>query len=222
MRSSIAYIVNLKAVKETLEYLKKHGTYEPVHIMANELYTLADDRHLFDMSDGHTTRLPDDLDLSSYTYNPRETCMIDMYKISESHVLMNSSGDLDKDTIRQVLTFADVFDCYALTKASASWAIEHGIDLASNHGHVVPRHRVFHVLAEMFAEGEYFGTVADKRAYLSSLHAPSIVAEWDNDAVESVFISTLASDLAWLNDAIMADVQVLISAEDVVNYYEED
>lgn len=220
MRSSIAYIVNLKAIKETLEYLKKHGTYEPVRIMANELYIIADDSHLFDMSDEHNTRLPDDFDLSRY--NPRDTCMIDVYKISESHFLMNSSGDLDKDTIRQVLTFADVFDCYALTKASASWAIEHGIDLASNHGHVVPRHRVFHVLAEMFAEGKYFGTVADKRAYLSSLHAPSIVDEWDNDDVESVFISTLASDLAWLNDAIMADVQVLISAKDVVNYYEED
>jgi hypothetical protein len=220
MRSSIAYIVNINAIKDTLAYLKTHGIYEPVRLMANELYTIADDRHLFDMSDEHNTRLPNDFDLSRY--NPRATCMVDTYKISESHVLMNSSGDLDKDTIRQVLTFADVFDCYAMTKSSASWAIEHGLDLASNHGHVVPRYRVFHVLAEMFAEGEYFGTVADKRAYLSSLHAPSIVDEWDDDAVESVFISTLASDLAWLNEAIMADVQVLISAEDVVNYYEED
>lgn len=220
MRSSIAFIINIKNIENTLKYLMAHGIYEPVRIMANELYTHADDNHLFDMSDEQKARLPDDFDLSRY--NPRDTRMVDVYKISESHLLMNSSGDLDKDTIRQVLTFADVFDCYALTKSAASWAIEHGIDLASNHGHVVPRHRVFRVLAEMFARGEFFGTVADRRAYLSSLHAPSIVDEWDNDAVESVFISTLASDLAWLNDAIMADVQVLISAEDVVNYYEED
>lgn len=220
MRSSIAFIVNIKNVENTLKYLMVHGIYEPVRIMARELYDCANDNHLFDMSDEHNTRLPDDFDFS--VYNPRNTCMVDVYKISESHFLMNSSGDLDKDTIRQVLTFADVFDCYAMTKAAASWAIENGIDLASNHGHVVPRHHVFHVLAQMFAEGEYFGTVANKRAYLSSLHTPSIVDEWDNDAVESVFINTLANDLAWLNDAIMADVQVLISAEDVVNYYEED
>lgn len=206
MSSSISFIANVPNIKHTLKTLARTADYEPVRIMSQYLLDVGEDSpHLWDMSDDNVDYLYPTVDLSGYFNTLGEVVR---WKLGPSHLLMISSGDLGKDDMRNVFTFADIFDCYALTKSSNKFALEHDLTSAIS-GNMCTRSHVFHVLAELFADYDMFGDIDDKREYLRTLHIPSIVDGWDDATVLTMYIDTLANDLAWLNDAIMQDVQLI-------------
>lgn len=205
MNNSLAFIVNVPNVQHTLEHLARMADYDPVRIMSEYLLALGDDSpHLWDLSDENVDYLAP-LNLAGYINTLGEVAR---WKLGEAHLLMVTSGPMSKDDLCNVFTFADIFDCYALTKSSIKFAFDHNLTSAVN-GNMCTRAHVFRVLAEMFAADEIFGDVDSKRAYLRKQHTPSAVDGWTDKLVEDMYVHTLASDLAWLNDAIMADVQIL-------------
>lgn len=207
MNNSLAFIVNVPNIKHTLEHLARTADYQPVRIMSEYLLELGDDSpHLWDLSDENVDYLAP-LNLADYINTLGEVAR---WKLGEAHLLMVTSGPMSKVDMRNVFTFADIFDCYALTKSSIKFAFEHEITSAVN-GTMCTREHVFRVLAEIFAENIMFGDVDSKRQYLRKQHTPSAVDGWSDKLVEDMYVHTLASDLAWLNDAVMRDVQLLQS-----------
>lgn len=215
MRTSIAFLVNIKGLEHELRVQANAGyqSNDLIRAVARELLILADDSHYFEMTDDAIYTLPDDINLSEH-----QACYSEVirYKVNPSHQICFSESDLSRNNMLQLLTFADVFDCYALTKSALSFAEQHDLCEWQHPNGRIPRDHVFSVLAELFTESD-FNDVNDQREYLLSTHTDRTLHSLTDVSIRNLFTAELADALQQLNDSLMYYVHAITNAQDLFN-----